>query len=163
MHAMPLPPYPPSFQRSGSTLKCHQRAPSASVLNTKFVSGRMSKGTPAERPGARRKKYWTCAPGVRRPSGMILVYSYVCPAGRAFPSVGGRPELRSVVHRGGKSLDTGCAPQMTLQLVTDVVVLLLQVKPRPTDGSTTKQRFLAMPSTVYLGSSSWYIVCQLVA
>jgi hypothetical protein len=38
--AMPPPPKPGSFQRSGSTLKWYQRAASAAGLKTKLVSGR---------------------------------------------------------------------------------------------------------------------------
>src|SRR5262245_41000901 len=153
MQAMPTPPTPQaaSFQRSGSALKWYQRAASANALNTKFVSGSMSTG--AEVPGVRRKKYCTWAPGVSNPSGMILVYSYVRPAGRPC-SEGFIPEVRSEVQSGGYATDTGCVPQIRLQATTLVVVLLLQAVPRPSEGSTTKQRFFAEPRIVYFGSAS---------
>src|SRR5687767_9015313 len=92
---------------------------------------------------------------------MILLYSKVrCPGSPLLPAGVGRPEVTSLVHSGGNAAETGCVPQIMLHTRTDVVVLLAQLVPRPRDGSTTKQRFLATPSVVYLGSASWNWVAQ---
>src|SRR5215470_16298205 len=70
----------PSFQRSGRTPNCCQRCPSvlpSAGWSTKFVSGAMSNGVTGLVASLLRKKYWTCDPGVSRPSGRILVCSLV--------------------------------------------------------------------------------------
>jgi len=59
--------------------------------NTKFVSGPYSTFVRPAGASDFRKKYSTWAPGVSRPSGMIFVYSLVCPGrlpGNSVPAAG---------------------------------------------------------------------------
>src|SRR5262245_23517758 len=145
MQAMPCPPKPKadSFQRSGSTPNCAQRAQSLlhpGCCETTFVSGFIAIMFRGPLSLERRMKYWTCAPGVSWPSGMICEYSRVTPAASP-PSLGDRPVAAFDVQAGGN----GAAPQ---------VMLVLLMEPA---GFTRKQRFLGRPSVANLGSDSWYI------
>src|SRR5262245_36471206 len=123
----------PSFQRSGSTPNCCHRCPSPC---TKLVSGLMSKTEGADTSDF-RKKYWTCEPGVRRPSGRILV----CSLEVVTPS---QPE------------PTPYAPQ----LVPSHRMLDELVAPA---GAVMAQMNFEMPSVLNLGSLSWYMLAQLPA
>src|SRR5262245_49519575 len=120
----------PSFQRSGSTPHCCHRCPSPC---TKLVSGLMSKTEGADTSDF-RKKYWTCEPGVRRPSGMILV----CSLEVVTPS---QPE------------PTPYAPQ----LVPSHRMLDELVAPA---GAVMAQMNFEMPSVPSLGSLSWYMLAH---
>src|SRR5262245_1564723 len=121
----------PSFQRSGSTPNCCHRCPSvfpSAGWKMKFVSGAISNasGSPMV---LLRKKYWTCEPGVRSPSGRIFVYSFVV----VTPS---QPEP---------------APY-DAQLVPLQRMLLELVAPA---GAVIAQMNFEIPSVANLGSLSW--------
>src|SRR5262245_22652869 len=92
MQAAPAPPNAEFFHRSGSTENCCQRwrsveLPSRLCGVIRFVSGHMAKFRNGLAACDLRKKYWTCEPGVSRPSGMIFVHSFVVAS--PFQSVSG--------------------------------------------------------------------------
>src|SRR5438067_6342825 len=108
----------------------------------RFVSGviaNVSSGFPA---GDLRMKYWTCEPGVSRPSGMIFVNSFVV----AEPSQPVRDCGTVVSHAGTTPV------QLTLLTVGELVAALVV--------SITKHLNLLVPSVANFGSLSWYIVIQ---
>src|SRR5262249_15689289 len=121
----------PSFQRSGRTPNCCHRCPSKLLSpgwKMKLVSGTML-NTPGVDTSLLRKKYWTCEPGVSRPSGMIFVCSLVV----VTPS---QPEPMPY------------APQF----VPSQRMLLEFVAPL---GTVITQMNFEMPSVENLGSLSW--------
>src|SRR5262249_51054183 len=105
MQAIPMPPafHAGSFQRSGRTPNCAQRAQSREqpdCCETKFVSGFIASIVVGSLSLERRRKYWTWLPMVSWPSGMICEYSRVTP-GASPPSLGDRPVAAFEVHAGG--------------------------------------------------------------
>src|SRR5262245_30923531 len=121
----------PSFQRSGSTPNCCHRWPStlpSPGWKTKLVSGHIS-NTDGFDTSDLRKKYWTCEPGVRSPSGRIFVCSLVV----VTPS---QPEP---------------APYPP-QFVPSHRMLVELVAPA---GAVMAQMNFGIPSVAYFGSLSW--------
>src|SRR5690349_943580 len=144
MHADPAPPNAAFFHRSGSTPNCCQRCwsvePSRGCGVMKFVSGHIAYSRFGSTSCDLRKKYWTCEPGVSRPSGMMFVNSLVTfepfqplrDCGTAVSHAGTVPSQTTLLSVG--------------ELVADFVV------------STTKQMNLLTPSVANLGSLSWIVV-----
>src|SRR5262245_61497685 len=144
MHAEPSPPNDSAFQRSGSTPNCCQRCwsvePSRVCGVMRCVSGHIAKPNAGFSGSAAiplRKKYCTCEPGVSRPSGMILVNSFVV----AEPSQPVRDCGTVVSHAGTTPL------QLVLlsdgELCADFRV------------SMVKHLNLSTPRVANLGSDSW--------
>src|SRR5205814_3875104 len=144
--ALPILPWPPNamfFQRSGSTENSCQRCssvdgPSFGCGVMKFVSGVIANSSSGSAECDFRKKYWTCEPGVRSPSGMIFVNSFVV----ADPSQPVRLCGTVVSHAG----------TTPLQLMLSSVGVLLAAFVV----SITKHLNFVMPSAANLGSASWY-------
>src|SRR6185436_9658057 len=144
MQAEPPPPNAAFFQRSGSTENCCQRCssvePSLGCGVMKFVSGHIAYARFGSAACDLRKKYWTCEPGVSRPSGMMFENSRVTlepfqpvrDCGIVVSHAGTVPLQRTLFNVG--------------VLVADFVV------------SATKQTNLFTPSVANLGSLSWIVV-----
>src|SRR5262245_34065527 len=106
-----------------------------------LVSGSIAK-VPGDAIFDLRMKYSICVPGVNIPSGRILVYSLVV----AMPSQPVRVCGTALSHAGTVPSHLTFCPAGPLAAASRV--------------STTKQRNLAAPSIVKLGSDSWYIAAQ---
>src|ERR1051325_1362788 len=146
MQAMPWPPNARFFQRSGSTANCCQRCWSVECSpfcgTMKFVSGHIPYSSSGSIECDFREKYWTGEPGVRSPSGMIFVNSFVV----ADPSQPVRLCGTVVSHAGTTPL------QLMLLRVGELLATFVV--------SITKHLNLAVPSVANLGSASWYADIQ---
>src|SRR5438874_9937949 len=106
----------------------------------RFVSGHIANVSSGFAAGDLRMKYWTCEPGVRRPSGMIFVNSFVL----AEPSQPVRDCGTTVSHAGRAPV------QLTLLSVGELDAAFVV--------SITKHLNLLVPSVANFGSLSWYVV-----